>query len=373
MQTETVPEIVRVDLGSRSYDILIGRGLVASAGHRLRALTTRNRVFVVADRNVAALHLAGLKQGLAEAGFTATVAEVAPGEGTKRLAVLEDVLDTFILAGAERDDLILAFGGGVVGDLTGLAAGLLKRGARFVQIPTTLLAQVDSSVGGKTAVNSSAGKNLIGLFNQPELVLADLDMLVTLPPRERAAGLAEVAKYALIGDRAFMDFLEANAAALREGDPAALAHAIKVSCEAKAAIVARDETERGDRALLNFGHTFGHALERANDFGPALLHGEAVGTGMAMAMRFSNTQGLCPGQDVVRAERLLEALGLVTRVQKLAGGPYRAGELLAHMAHDKKVRNGRLTLILSRGVGAAFVQSDVDEGLVGRFLEGECG
>ena len=362
---------VRVERGSRSYDILIGPGLLQRAGELIRPLTDRSRVFVVVDANVAALHLKTLAGGLAAAGLEPIVLEVAPGEGSKSMTSLESVLDRLIAKGAERDDLILAFGGGVVGDLTGLAAGLLKRGARFVQIPTTLLAQVDSSVGGKTAINSSAGKNMVGLFHQPVLVLADLDVLDTLPERERAAGLAEVAKYALIDDLAFFDFLERNAAALRAGDKAGLAEAVRVSCAAKARIVALDETEQAERALLNLGHTFAHALERANGYGPQLLHGEAVGVGMAMALRYSVSLGICPGQDAARAERLLNALGLATRIKELAGGPYRASELLAHMTHDKKAKAGKMTLILLRGIGRAYIHAGADLGSLGDFLAAE--
>ncbi len=362
---------VRVELGSRSYDILIGPGLLQRAGELIKPLTDRSRVFVVVDAIVAALHLKTLAGGLAAAGLEPIALEVAPGEGSKSMTSLESVLDRLIAKGAERDDLILAFGGGVVGDLTGLAAGLLKRGARFVQIPTTLLAQVDSSVGGKTAINSSAGKNMVGLFHQPVLVLADLDVLDTLPERERAAGLAEVAKYALIDDPAFFDFLERNAAGLRAGDKAGLAEAVRVSCAAKARIVALDETEKAERALLNLGHTFGHALERANRYGPQLLHGEAVGAGMAMAMRYSVRLGICPGQDAARAELLLNALGLATRIEELAGGPYRASELLAHMAHDKKAKAGKMTLILLRGIGRAYIHPGADLESLGDFLAAE--
>jgi 3-dehydroquinate synthase len=364
---------VRVELGDRGYDILIGEGLIARAGELVRPLLKagRDRVFVVADENVARLHGQRLVDGLVAAGIKGQLVSVPPGEESKSFAYLDVVLGELIGAGAERDDLILAFGGGVVGDLTGLAAGLLKRGARFVQIPTTLLAQVDSSVGGKTAINSSAGKNMIGLFHQPALVLADLDVLDTLPVRERYAGLAEVAKYALIDDPAFFDFLEANAAALSEGYKPTLAEAVRVSCTSKARIVAIDETEQAERALLNLGHTFGHALERANGFKPTLLHGEGVAAGMAMALRYSVKLGLCPGQDAVRAERLLNALGLSTRISDLGGGPYNAKELLAHMAHDKKARNGQLTLILARGIGKAYIERTVMLGTLEEFLESE--
>jgi 3-dehydroquinate synthase len=369
--TEANDQIVRVELGERGYDILIAQGLLARAGELIRPLTSRPRVFVVADARVAQLHLATLTSGLEAAGISASVVEVPPGESSKRMAQLERVLDALIIAGAERDDLIIAFGGGVIGDLTGLAAGLLKRGARFVQIPTTLLAQVDSSVGGKTAINSDAGKNMIGLFHQPVLVLADLDVLDTLPERERAAGLAEVAKYALIDDPAFFDFLERNAAGLRAGEKATLAEAVRVSCAAKARIVALDETEQAERALLNLGHTFGHALERANGFGSELLHGEAVGAGMAMAFRYSVALGVCAGQDAVRAENLLKSLGLSTRIADLRGGPYKADDLLAHMAHDKKAKHGKLTLILAHGIGGAYIQRDADTAPLLRFLASE--
>jgi len=364
---------VRVELGERGYDILIGEGLLPRAGEFIRPLVKpgRDRVFVVADATVAKLHLQSLIGGLTQAGLSPAETIVPSGEASKSFGQLDAVLGDLIEKGAERDDLILAFGGGVVGDLAGLAAGLLKRGARFVQIPTTLLAQVDSSVGGKTAINSHAGKNMVGLFHQPVLVLADLGVLDTLPQRERAAGLAEVAKYALIDDPDFFDFLERNAAELRVGVKDALAEAVRVSCASKARIVAIDETEQAERALLNLGHTFGHALERANNFGPALLHGEGVGAGMAMALRYSAELGVCPGQDAVRAEKLLNLLGLKTRIADLGGGPYRPEELLAHMSHDKKARNGKLTLILAKGIGKTYVQHDADVSLLRRFLASE--
>lgn len=364
---------VRVELAERAYDIFIGEGLIARAGEMLLPMMKagRDRVFVVADETVAKLHLAKLGEGLNAAGINFFVTQTPPGEGSKSFAQLDAVLGDLIANGAERDDLIIAFGGGVVGDLTGLAAALLKRGARFVQIPTTLLAQVDSSVGGKTAINSKAGKNMVGLFHQPVMVLADLGVLETLPERERAAGLAEIVKYALIDDPKFFDFLETNAAKLRAGDKAALAEAVRVSCASKARIVAIDETEQAERALLNLGHTFGHALERANEYRPSLLHGEAVGAGMAMALRYSVKLGVCPGQDAVRVEKLLNALGLSTRIGSLAGGPYPPEDLLAHMMHDKKARNGRMTLILARGIGQAYIQRDADIESVRQFLVSE--
>ena len=364
---------VRVELGARGYDILIGEGLLARTAELIAPLMRagRNRVFVVADENVASIHGRALAGALEDAGLSGHLIAVPQGEESKSFAYLATVLDELIELGAERDDLILAFGGGVVGDLTGLAAGLLKRGARFVQIPTTLLAQVDSSVGGKTAINSRAGKNMVGLFHQPVLVIADLGVLDTLPERERSAGLAEIAKYALIDDPDFFDFLEASAWALRAGEKEAVAEAVRVSCAAKARIVAIDETEQAERALLNLGHTFGHALERANGFQPSLLHGEGVGAGMAMAMRYSVKLGVCPGQDAVRAEKLLNALGLATRIKDLKGGPYPAADLLAHMAHDKKAKNGKLTLILTRGIGKSYIERDVDLVSLREFLEAE--
>jgi len=365
---------VRVDLGARGYDILIGEGLIARAGELILPLMRRGRgrVFVVADETVANIHGAALQAGLAKAGLHGLVTTIPAGESSKSFRHLEDVLDFLISNGAERDDLIVAFGGGVVGDLTGLAAGLMKRGARFVQIPTTLLAQVDSSVGGKTAINSRAGKNLVGLFHQPVLVLADLGVLDTLPERERAAGLAEVVKYALIDLPDFFTWLEANAAKLRAGDKAAMAEAVRVSCASKARIVAIDETEQAERALLNLGHTFGHALERANGFGPGLLHGEGVGVGMAMALRYSVKLGVCPRPDAVRAERVLNTLGLATQIKDLANPQiYKAADLLAHMAHDKKAKNGKLTLILARGIGKSYIQRDADTAPLLAFLEAE--
>ena len=366
---------VHVDLAERGYDILIGEGLIARAGELIRPLmkTGRDRVFVVADETVFGIHAETLRKGLQTGDLCFHSTLVPSGEKSKSFSQLDDVLSDLIEHGAERDDLILAFGGGVVGDLTGLAAGLLKRGARFVQMPTTLLAQVDSSVGGKTAINSRAGKNMVGLFHQPVLVLADLDMLATLPVRERFAGLAEIAKYALIDDPNFFDFLETSAAALAEGNKAALAEAVRVSCASKARIVAIDETEQAERALLNLGHTFGHALERANDYRSSLLHGEGVAAGMAMALRYSVQLGVCPGQDAVRAERLLNALGLATRIRDLGGGPYKPDELLAHMAHDKKARNGKLTLILARGIGQAYILRDADLTPLKQFLVSEAG
>ncbi|MBI1339278.1 3-dehydroquinate synthase [bacterium] len=362
---------IRVDLAERGYDILIGQGLLRTAGDLIRPLLRRPRLFVIADARVAALHLPTLQASLEAADVRMDVVSVAPGEGSKSFAQLEAVLDSLIEAGAERQDMIAAFGGGVIGDLAGLAAALLKRGVRFVQIPTTLLAQVDSSVGGKTAVNSRAGKNLVGVFHQPSLVLADLSLLATLPARELAAGLAEVVKYALIDDAPFFERLWASASALRAGDAGALGDAVATSCAAKARIVAADETEQGVRALLNLGHTFAHALERANGYADTLLHGEAVACGLVLAARFSAKLGLAPASDAARTEELLSELGLATRLADLPGAPHDPDALTAHMAHDKKARDGKLTLILTRGVGQSFIAPDVDADAVRRFLKEE--
>lgn len=357
---DAAPRTVKVGLGPRSYDITIGAGQLSALGGLLAPMVKSPRVFVLTDQTVAAHHLQRLENALTPVGFKAHVRIIPAGEASKSWAELEATLDWLLEAGANRGDVLIAFGGGVVGDLAGLGAALMKRGMGLLQIPTTLLAQVDSSVGGKTAINSTHGKNLVGLFYQPSLVLADLNVLQTLPERQLQAGLAEVVKYALIDDPKFFEFLNDNVEALAAGDAGALAEAVRVSCEAKARIVSEDETERGARALLNLGHTFGHALERANRYGAGLLHGEAVACGMAMAFRYSVQLGLCPSEDADRAEKLLNALGLKTRISDLEGGPYEAEALLAHMAHDKKAKAGALTLILAKGVGQSFIQPNAD-------------
>lgn len=362
---------VTVALGERSYDIHIAAGLLSRAGELIKPILKQQRVFIVTDENVAKTHLETLQNGLVQENIESFVEILPPGEATKCYSILESTIDALMAQGADRNDVVLAFGGGVIGDLTGLVAGLLKRGMRFVQVPTTLLSQVDSSVGGKTAINSKMGKNLIGLFNQPEMVIADQDVLQTLPERELRAGLAEVIKYGLIDDPDFFEFIEQNAEKLNAADPDTLAEAVRVSCEAKARIVSEDETERGKRALLNLGHTFAHALERANGFGPALLHGEAVGTGMAMAYRYSKAIDLCSGQDVTRTEKAIAALGLETDVRNLAGGPYEANALLEHMMHDKKTEQGRLTLILAKGIGQSYIEKNVDADNLLVFLNSE--
>jgi len=340
-------EIIKVGLGERSYDIHVGRGLLARAGALLEPFA-RGPVPVVTDENVARLHLAALS------GLDAKPIVLAPGEGTKSFAGLEALSSALLRSGVDRGGLIVALGGGMIGDLTGFAAGILKRGVAFAQIPTTLLAQVDSSVGGKTAINTPEGKNLVGLFHQPRIVIADIDVLSTLPKRELLCGYAEVVKYGALGDRAFFEWLEANGARALGGDGDAMVQAVAHSCRMKAAIVERDERETGERALLNLGHTFGHALEAATGFSSRLLHGEGVAVGMALAFRLSVRLGLCPGQDADRFIRHLQAIGLPSSIADIQGVRPGADELIAHMAHDKKAKDGRVRFILVRGIGEAF-------------------
>jgi len=365
------PRKVRVELAERAYDILIGEGLIAQAGPRIAALFPRARAAIVTDENVAAHWLAPLQQSLAASGIEAQAIIRPPGETTKSYAEFALVSDALIAAKIERRDVVIALGGGVIGDLAGFAAATLRRGVDYVQIPTSLLAQVDSSVGGKTAINSPLGKNLIGAFHQPRLVLADLATLATLPEREFRAGYAEVVKYGLIDDRAFFEWLEAHRAELFAGGPAR-AQAVAVSCAAKARVVAADETEQGARALLNLGHTFGHALEALAHYDPAILvHGEGVAVGLALAFRFSRTLGHCAGQDVVRVERHLQGAGLPIRIQDIKSLTASPDTMLEAMRQDKKVERGRLTFILARGIGESFVAKDVPEAEALRFLEAE--
>src|SRR4249919_765034 len=340
------PIVVNVALGERSYDIHIGRGLLALLGKKITALRPGAKVAIVTDETVMRHHLAAAEATLAAADITATSVTVPPGESSKSFPVLEKVCEALIAARVERGDLVVALGGGVVGDLAGFAAAVTRRGLDYVQVPTSLLAQVDSSVGGKTAIDSSHGKNLVGAFHQPILVVADTALLDTLSPREFRAGYAEVAKYGLLGDQAFFAWLEANWQDVFAGGPAR-EHAIATSCRMKAAIVSRDERETGERALLNLGHTFGHALEAATSYSDRLLHGEGVAIGMALAFRLSRQLDLCPGQDSDRFIRHLKAAGLPTRLQEIAGftqeGLADADALLALMAQDKKVKRGKLT------------------------------
>ena len=361
------PVTVKVALDARSYDIVIGRGILASLGARIAALRPGAKVAVVSDENVARLHLAAVEAAFAERDIASSRLIVAAGEGAKSFRVFEQVCEAIIAARIERGDLVVALGGGVIGDLAGFAASAVRRGLDYVQVPTTLLAQVDSSVGGKTAINSAHGKNLIGAFHQPILVLADTALLDTLPPRQFRAGYAEIVKYALIGDAAFFCWLEANWREVFAGGPAR-EHAIAVSCRAKAAIVARDERETGERALLNLGHTFGHALEAACGFSDRLLHGEAVAAGIALAFGFSARQRLMPAAAADRAIAHLAEAGLPTRLRDLPGGPPALDRLMELIGQDKKIKRGMLTFILARGIGAAFVQNNVDEGDVRAFL-----
>ncbi|MGO4872979.1 MAG: 3-dehydroquinate synthase [Roseiarcus sp.] len=364
---------VDVALGERAYKILIGDGLVEAAGAHIAHLAPGAQCAVVTDETVAALHLEKLTQSLARAGVKSSVIVCPPGEATKSYAEFARVSDALIDAHIERRDIVVAFGGGVIGDLAGFCAACLRRGVRFVQMPTTLLSQVDSSVGGKTAINSPAGKNLIGAFHQPSLVLADTGALDTLSPREFRAGYAEVVKYGLIGDRDFFDWLETHWREVFSGGPARL-DAIARSCAAKARVVAADETEQGERALLNLGHTFGHAFERLARYESArLVHGEGVAIGMACAFRFSRELGLCSGQDTVRVENHLKAIGLPTRISQIPGLETDAHAILAAMRQDKKVERGRLTFILAKGIGECYVAKDISEAQTLAFLEREIG
>ena len=359
---------VRVDLGARSYDVVVGQGLLARAGALIAPLLHRPRVAVLTDRTVAGPHLAALEAGLAAEGIAMEAHALAPGEATKGWSGLTEAVEWLLDVRVERRDVVVALGGGVVGDLAGFAAAVLRRGVRFVQVPTTLLAQVDSSVGGKTGINTRHGKNLVGAFHQPALVLADIDLLATLPPRDLRAGYGEVVKYGLLGDAAFFDWLETNGPALARGDAAALGHAVRRSVEMKAAIVARDETEEGDRALLNLGHTFGHALEAATGYSDRLLHGEGVAVGCALAFDLSARLGLCAQETPSRVRAHLGEMGLVTDLGDIPGTLPDADGLLALMAQDKKVRDGRLRFILARAIGDSFVATDVDPAEVRRLL-----
>jgi 3-dehydroquinate synthase len=365
------PLRIEVGLGARTYPVLVGSGLLDTAGEAMAPLLKRGRTAVVSDQTVWALHGARLTAALERAGIAVSPVIVPPGEQTKSFKGLADVSDRLLALELDRGDLITAFGGGVVGDLAGFAAAIYKRGIDFVQIPTTLLAQVDSSVGGKTAIDTPRGKNLVGAFHQPKLVLADLDVLATLPDREIRAGYAEVIKYGLLGDCGFFEWLETNVAAVLAREPAALAQAVARCVEMKAEIVAEDETEQGRRALLNLGHTFGHALEAETGYGEALLHGEAVGAGMALAFRFSASQGLCASQEAARATAAIAAAGLPTALADVSATPFEAERLVRHMAQDKKAQGGKLTFILARKLGDAFVAKDVDPAAVTAFLKQE--
>ena len=362
-ETTTVP----VALGARAYDIVIGRGLLAELGMRIAALKPGASAAIVTDETVAARHLKAAEAALAAASIRTAPIIVPPGEASKSWRVLEHVCDRLLEARIERNDVVIALGGGVIGDLAGFAAAILRRGLDAVQVPTTLLAQVDSSVGGKTAINSNRGKNLIGAFHQPILVVADTALLDTLPAREFRAGYAELAKFGLLGDAGFFAWLEANWQDVFAGS-AAREHAIAVACRGKAGIVARDERETGERALLNLGHTFGHAFEAAAGFSDRLLHGEAVALGIVCAFEFSTRLGLMSTNDAGRVAHHLAAAGLPTRLSDIPALRTDADALMNLIAQDKKVQRGKLTFILVRGIGQAFVARDVDPAQVRAFL-----
>jgi 3-dehydroquinate synthase len=360
---------VRVALAERTYDVVIGPGLIDDAAGLIGPLLARPTATIVADQTVFDLHGPRLIGALEAGGISVDVLTVPPGEASKSFEALADLCDRLLELELERGDMIVALGGGVTGDLAGFAAAIYKRGAPFIQIPTTLLAQVDSSVGGKTAIDTPRGKNLIGAFHQPALVLADLTVLDTLPAREMACGYAEIIKAALLGDAAFFAWLEANAPRVLARDPGALGHAVGQAVTMKARIVAADEYETGGaRALLNLGHTFGHALEAETEFGEGLKHGEAVGLGCALAFRLSAMLGHCTAGDARRAAAAIAAAGLPTRLAEVGGHPFAVDRLLGHMTQDKKAKDGRPTLILARGVGEAFVDRTVEPAALREFL-----
>lgn len=368
----TNPVTVGVALGDRAYDIVIGRDVLPSLGRRIAKLRPGARVAIVTDHTVAKHWLGKTEAALADAGIASSRIVVGEGEASKSYAVLQDVSEGLIAAKIERNDLVVALGGGVIGDLAGFAASIVRRGVDFVQVPTSLLAQVDSSVGGKTGINSPYGKNLVGAFHQPVLVVADTAVLDTLSPRQFRAGYAEVAKYGVLGDLEFFDWLDANHAEIFAGG-AARERAIAASCRAKAAIVARDERETGDRALLNLGHTFGHALEAVTGFSDRLFHGEGVAVGMVLAAEFSARLNMMSAADAARVQRHLASVGLPTRLQDIAGfkqeGLADVDTLLGLMAQDKKVKRGRLTFILLEQIGKAVIVNDVDPATVRDFLQ----
>ncbi|MCP4382739.1 MAG: 3-dehydroquinate synthase [Hyphomicrobiales bacterium] len=364
----SAPTVIPVALGERSYDIVIGRGIIDDAGKEIAARLPGSKLAVVTDATVADLHLSTLTRSLDNADIEYVEIVVEPGESSKSFATLESVLDDLLAARIERTDAVLALGGGVVGDLAGFAAGVALRGVHLVQLPTTLLAQVDSSVGGKTGINSPRGKNLVGVFHQPDLVLADSGVLDSLPPRIFNAGYAEVAKYAMIRDLDYFAWLEANWRAIAAGWPER-DHAIAIACQGKADIVAADERERGQRALLNLGHTFAHALEAVTGFSHRLLHGEAVAIGAVLAHEFSFRLGYCSLEDARRVEAHFAEVGLPTHLQDIKSELPDAATLMRHIAQDKKVKRGKLTFILTRGIGEAFIADDVPGEDVESFLK----
>lgn len=365
----TEPATVRVDLGSRSYDILIGENLLSNAGSTIAAVLKQPRAIVITDSNVAPLYLKILEQSLSGANIQAQSIVLPAGEQTKDFAHLENLLDQCLDARIARDTTLVALGGGVIGDITGFAAAIALRGLDFIQIPTTLLAQVDSSVGGKTGINTKHGKNLVGAFHQPSLVLADITTLDTLPDREIRAGYGEIVKYGLINDAPFFNWLKQNGAALCDGDHHARKQAVEICCKAKAAIVAADEHEAGQRALLNLGHTFAHAFEAESGYGDTLLHGEAVAIGIVMAYALSHSLGYCTDDDVQSVKSHLSAVNLPVSLTGIKDASWTADRLMAHMGQDKKVSAGRITFILTRGIGQAFISQDVDPKAVHTLLK----
>ena len=366
-QTDNVT--IQVGLEDRSYDIVIGSGLIDNAADYIASYLPRPKTAIITDKNVGHYHLTTLTDSLEAKGIEVSSIILPPGEATKSFASLESVCDQLLEADIERNDVIIAFGGGVIGDLAGFSASVLRRGIRFIQIPTSLLAQVDSSVGGKTGINSSHGKNLIGAFHQPVLVLADIDVLNTLPEREYRAGYAEVAKYGLIDRPEFFDWLDQNHNTLFGGEPDARRHVVETSCRAKSDIVEEDEFEHGRRALLNLGHTFGHALEAATGYSQRLIHGEGVSIGMVMAFDLSVRLGLCPAADLERMEAHLKSVGLPTRASDIEGELPGPEEFIKLMSQDKKANSGVLTFILTRGIGKAFITSDVAKDDLLSFLK----
>lgn len=364
MTPQDLMEKVHVNLGERAYDVLIGPGLLDRAGGLIAPLLKRPRVAVISDANVAALHLETLRKGLESQGISMVNLTLPAGEGTKSWPYLTQVVEWLLEQKIERRDVVLAFGGGVIGDLVGFAASILRRGVRFVQLPTSLLAQVDSSVGGKTGINSSHGKNLIGAFHQPSLVLADTSVLGTLTERDFLAGYGEVVKYGMLGDLSYFQWLEENGSQIASGNMNARIEAVRRSVQMKADIVERDETEQGDRALLNLGHTFCHALEAATGYGDRLLHGEGVSIGCALAFEVSARLGLCPQEDPSRVRAHLRDMKMKVDLSDIEGELPDADGLIALMGQDKKVVDGKLTFILARGIGEAFVTSDVASNVV---------
>ena len=368
-----VEDTVRVELGDRSYDIVIGAGLLAPGGSgaaRIGQIAGAGPAWIVTDTTVAGLHLRPVLSALAAAEVNATPVILPAGESSKTMASVERIVGTVLDGAPERSSSIIALGGGVVGDLAGFAASMILRGIGFIQVPSTLLAQIDSSVGGKTGINTAHGKNLVGAFYQPRLVVADTGLLDSLPRREILAGYAEVVKYALLGDREFFDWLEDNASGVIAGDADARRQAVRICCAAKAAIVGRDEREAGARALLNLGHTFGHALETETGYGPELLHGEAVAIGIVMAFELSSALGLCAAGDVERIRHHFAGVGLPVGLLSSPGRIWDPDRLLDHMRRDKKVRDGRMVLVLARAIGEAFVTADVDQADVRTLLAG---